>query len=436
MRVAPVIFTLLLVCSAAAGAGVDPTLQDDGAEATTRTPTAPPTTVGDAVGTANATNATGQNRVLSIPRGNVSNARIDEARLDAGIAVDIEANTAAERMETIALRQRVEAAETNGERQRRILDGMNELEKGVVTLRTNQRTAIAAYAAGNIDARTLYVRLARIQTKSDALERRLDVLSELAKETEGNTIDGGRIAALRLQLREFDGPVRERASEAIRGDAPPTRVYAAASQDSVVLTTVVDGEYVREVYRGDLRSLSGSTVPYELQENVTSRSYPEIWAASDGLEGTDSGGTAVVTIPYPGGHLTAFIDGGSERVFKEYQRIRLQNVSTGETRERTIDLTLRVNRTYAGGPLRVQVLDPDTGEPVDAAVRIATNGEGSVRIGTTGEDGVLWTVAPRGNFVVTAIDENSDDLSTIELSSGDPLTVAEAYERNESDGES
>ncbi|QLG29302.1 hypothetical protein HUG10_17975 [Halorarum halophilum] len=433
MRVAPVVLALLLVCSAVAGAGVAPTLQDDGADAETTPPT-DSRTVGVTAVTANATNVSGQHRILSLPESNVSNARIDEARLDAGVAVDVDAGVAAERMETIALRQRVEAAETNDERQRRILDGMNELEKRAVTLRSNQRTAISAYAAGNIDARTLYVRLARVQAEADALEHRLEVLTALAEDTEGTTIDGGRTAALKLQLREFDGPVRQRASGAIRGNEPPTRVYAAASRNSIVLTTVIDGEYVREVYRGDLRSLSSSTIPYNLQENITSRSYPEIWAESGSLDSTDSGGTAVIDVPFAAGHLTAFIDGGSERVFKEHQRIHLANVSTGEVRERTIDLTLRVNRTYAGGPLRIEVLDPDTDEPVDAAIRIATNGQGSTRIGATGDDGVLWTVAPRGNFVVTAIDEDSDDLSTIELSSGTPLTVEDAYQPNASDG--
>lgn len=427
MRIAPVILALLLVCSAVAGAGVAPTLQDDGVDAETTPPTDPRTVDATTV-TANATNVSGQHRVLSLPDSNVSNARIGEARLDAGVAVDIEADASAERMETIALRQRVEAAETNDERQRRILDGMNELEKQVVTLRTDQRTAISAYAAGNIDAQTLYVRLAQIQVQAETLEHRLDVLTRLAAETEGTTIDGNRVEPLRYDIRSFTGPVREHAAKALRGDVPPTRVYAAATERSIVLTAIVDGEYVREVYRGDLRTNSGTADV--VAQNVTSRSYPEIWEAQTTTEGLGSGPTFVYEIPYPGGRLTAFIDGGSERVFKEYQRIRLENVSTGEARTRTIDLTLRVNRTYAGGPLRIEVLDPDTNEPVDAAIRIATNGQGSTRIGATGDDGVLWTVAPRGSFVVTAIDESSDDLSTIELSSGAPLTVEDAYQPN------
>lgn len=428
MRVAPVILALLLVCSAVAGAGVTPTLRGDGMDAETTPPADPRTADANAV-TANATNVSGQIRVLSLPDSNVSNARIDEARLDAGVAVDIEADASAERMETIALRQRVEAAETNDERQRRILDGMNELEKQVVTLRTDQRTAISAYASGNIDARMLYVRLAQIQTQAETLEHRLDVLTRLAAETEGTTIDGNRVEPLRYDIRSFTGPVREHAAKALRGDVPPTRVFAAATERSIVLTAIIDGEYVREVYRGDLRTNSGGSADV-IAQNVTSRSYPEIWEAQTNTEGLGSGPTFVYDIPYPGGRLTAFIDGGSERVFKEYQRIRLENVSTGEARTRTIDLTLRVNRTYAGGPLRIEVLDPDTNEPVDAAIRIATNGQGSTRIGMTEDDGVLWTVAPRGSFVVTAIDESSDDLSTIELSSGAPLTVEDAYQPN------
>ena len=432
MRAVPVVLALLLLCSAASTGGVTAARFDGTSAASTPSATAP--SIGAAVASATAVNATNGSvghRVLSIPRANLSNANVGEARLDAGVAVSLGANASAERMETIALRQHIRAAESNDERQRRILDGMNELEKRVVTLRTMHRTAIAQFAAGTIDARELYVRLARIKAESDALERRLAVLSRLAGETNGNTLTGGRAAALELQLRSFDGPVRSRALAAIRGDAPPTRVYAAASAQSVVLATVVDGEYVREVYRGDLRSLRGNSITRDHAMNVTARSYPEIWAVHDGqLSATTAGGTGIVTVPYPGGSLTTFVDGGSDHVFKEYQRVQLENVTTGEVRSRTIDLTLRVNRTYAGGPLRIEVVDPETGEPVNASVKIAIDGQGSVGVGMTGEDGVVWTVAPRGTFVVTALDEDSDDLSTLELSSYEPVSVRETYAPN------
>ncbi|WP_313691534.1 DUF7096 domain-containing protein [Halorarum halobium] len=430
MRTAPVVLTLLLVCAAAAGAAG--TGGPGAVEATTPTAEqAPPEPVPTAVtAVANGTDVTNRTHVLSIPSENVTNARIDEARIDAGLAVGVEVNTSAERMETIALRQRITAAETNDERQRRVLDGMNELEKRVVTLRTEHRTAIEGYASGELGTRELLAELARIKAESDALERRLAVLEELASETEGSTLDSDRIPALAFQLRAFDGPVRDRALQASSGEAPPTRIYVAASEDGVVLSTVIDGQYVREVYRGDLRSLQSGTVA--MAENVTARSYPAIWAASTNPSGTGSGSTHIVDVPYATGNLTAFVDGGSERVFKEYQRIRLANVTGGEVRERTIDLTVRVNRTYAGGPLRIEVLDPGTGDPIDASVRIAAGNEGSVDVGTTGEDGVLWTVAPRGTFVVTAIQEGSNDLSTVEITSTEPVSVAEAYGSNDS----
>ncbi|QLG63546.1 DUF7096 domain-containing protein [Halorarum salinum] len=437
MRAAPALAALLLVCAAVAGAGAAggpdalPTTEpgEPGAVADERASDVDHPAPNAARPAANAANVSGANRVLGLPNGSASSADIDQVRLDAGVAVGIDVNVSAERMETIALRQHVTAAETTDERQRRILDGMNELEKRVVTLRTEQRIAISAYAAGEIDARTLYVRLASVQVEAEALERRLDTLDQLADGTEDGILEGSRVEALRYDLRTFGGPVRERATLAIRGDAPPTRVYAAASGESVVLTTVVEDEYVREVYRADLRPNGGGPAD-EIAQNVTARSYPEIWDVQTNANGQGSGPTFVFDVPFPGGRLTAFVDGGSERVFKEYQRIDLGNVSTGDVRERTIDLTIRVNRTYAGGPLRVEVVDPDSGEPVDAAVRIARSGEGSSEIGTTGADGVLWTVAPRGTFVVTAIDEHSEDLATIELTSGDPLTVEDAYAPN------
>jgi len=115
-----------------------------------------------------------------------------------------------------------------------------------------------------------------------------------------------------------------------------------------------------------------------------------------------------------------------ERVFMERQRVDLDAVSAGEATTRTLDLTLTVNRTFPGGPLRVAVIDPRTGDPVDAVVKIGREGGESVDVGTTGDDGTLWTVSPRGEFVVTAVEVGSTEVSTVSVTPTDPVTVDEA----------
>ncbi|MFC7136385.1 hypothetical protein ACFQRB_07220 [Halobaculum litoreum] len=111
----------------------------------------------------------------------------------------------------------------------------------------------------------------------------------------------------------------------------------------------------------------------------------------------------------------------------EHQRVRLAGIETGPSVTRTLDLTLRVNRTFPGGPLRVEVVDPRTGEPVDAVVKIQPDDGASTEVGSTGADGVLWTVSPQTGFVVTVVEVGSTDVSFRGVDPVEPTTVADTF---------
>ena len=373
--------------------------------------------------------------MLSLNDSAAVTADVDAVTIDAGTAVGFGADASAARIETVAVRERVENASTSEERQIRILDGLNEIDKQAITLRSRQETAIAAYAAGEITAEELLVELARIRASAAVLESRVELLADLAAETEGFTLDDGRVFPLLYDLRTFDGPVRERTVRALDGDrTATTRVYVAATESGVVLSTVADDRYVRETFRADRHDRGGAGIDEGTAQNVTRRSYPEVYDAAGGtVSGQGSGGTFLFDLTYPNGTLTAFVGGGTERVFMEHQRVDLAGVSPGPAVSRTLDLTLRVNRTFPGGPLRVAVVDPATGEPVDAVVKLGREGGESVEAGTTGGDGVLWTVSPRGEFVVTVVEVGSTDVSTVGVTPTEPVTVEEAYAGNGSD---
>ncbi|WP_284012083.1 DUF7096 domain-containing protein [Halobaculum litoreum] len=374
-------------------------------------------------------NATGTLRVLGLNGSEDVTAEVDVVPIDAGMATDFGANASARRIETIALRDRIEGANTSDERQRRILDGLNEVEKDVITLHSERRTAIAAYSAGETTARQLLVTLAELRAEAVVLDDRAQLLGRLAEETPDFTLGDDRVTQLEFDLRTFDGPVRSRTAAALAGErGASTRVYVAATESGVTLATVTDGEYVRETFREDLRNRDQGGVDELAAQNVTVRSYPEISAAAEGGVATiGSGGTYISSLQYGNGSLTAFVDGGSERVFMEHQRVRLAGIETGPSVTRTLDLTLRVNRTFPGGPLRVEVVDPRTGEPVDAVVKIQPDDGASTEVGSTGADGVLWTVSPQTGFVVTVVEVGSTDVSFRGVDPVEPTTVADTF---------
>jgi len=430
MRTIPVFVAVLLVSAAVGGALAAP----DRGEPATATADGPstPAAIGPAAahGSTSATtvaaiNGTAPIRVLSLEENGSVTASIDVVTVDAGTATEFGANASAARIETIALRERITNASTSDERQIRILDGLNEVDKDAITLHSRHRGAIAAYHAGEISAKEFLVELARIRASAAVLEERVLMLERLAGETEDFTLDDSRVYPVVYDLRTFDGPVRSRTGAALDGEpGSSTRVYVAMTESGIVLSTVADGQFIREAFRGDLRQRDGTGIDEETAQNVTARSYPEVWAATGGsVAGQGSGGTFLFDLAYPNGTLTAFVGGGTERVFMEHQRVDLDAVSAGEATTRTLDLTLTVNRTFPGGPLRVAVTDPRTGDPVDAVVKIGREGGESMNVGTTGDDGTLWTVSPRGEFVVTAVEVGSTEVSTVSVTPTDPVTV-------------
>jgi hypothetical protein len=444
MRAIPV-FLALLLASAAIGGGAL-AVPDDRPQAVADAETAAPVSTSAANGstaaaTTAAINGSAPIRVLSLAGNGSVASDIDAVTVDAGTATVFGANASAARIETIALRERIANANDSDERQIRILDGLNEVDKDVVTLHSRHRSAIDAYHAGDLTAKAFLVELARIRASAQVLEKRLLMLDRLAEETDNFALDDSRVFPVVYDLRTFDGPVRSRTSAALSGEpSASTRVYVASTESGIVLATVADGQFVREAFRGDLRNRADTGVDEETAQNVTSRSYPEVWAATGGsVSGQGSGGTFLFDLAYPNGTLTAFVGGGSERVFMEHQRIDLAGSRTGEAVTRTLDLTLAVNRTFPGGPLRVAVTDPQTGESVNAVVKIGREGGESIDIGTTGDDGVLWTVSPRGEFVVTVVEVGSTDVATRSVTPVDPITVADAFdstgEANSTDGD-
>lgn len=298
------------------------------------------------------------------------------------------------------LDEQLSAAETS-EEQRQILNRYRyRIENRIISLQAEERDATQSFSNGTLSKSEYLRTLGQIDVAVAETRALIDAMQEHQSirnmDTEAGTLNG--------QLVTLDGPVRDRIGRAVQGEAPPAKVYVATADTGVVLSTIADGEYVREIVRTDRRDpgASNQMTVLEAQQAIVDK---HSWAYNNiGSSGIDAeyGATNVYQMwfDHSQGRLEAYYDGGTESVFKEVQRKQLvgeDSVPPGPgVVDSSDDLTLTVNRTYAGGPLRVRLTN-ETGAPLEGAISV--DGES---VGRTSEDGVLWTLGPAEQFRVGA----------------------------------
>lgn len=400
MRALPIAVALLAVTSVLTGAAAGP--------ASTAAPEATPAVAPDG-SDVRATAEPNQSIGVLAPRPGVPNrSTIHGESVNIGPGLELAANETSYRLSTLAAIERINSTRNSAERQRRILDELNAIEQRAIGLKDEQQRALSAYARGDVGARELLFDLARLDAEARALETRRERIAEWAKQTSDFSVDSGRLDSLERDLETYTGPVREHVAAVLRGEASQTRFYVSTTSDGVVLSAIVDGEYVRESYRGDLRDLSGSKLSPEEALNITEQAYVGIWDSRRDTEVVGSELSYLVRIAHGRGELSAFIASGNRMVFKEFQRRPLSTIEPSANRSQTRDgLTLTVDRSYAGGPMRIRLTETQSGEPVNANVTVGLEGSKSELVGQTDENGELWTLTPGGRLTVTAIRGNS-----------------------------
>lgn len=345
-----------------------------------------------------------ETRVLGISDGDVSRSEIRREHADIGPTLGTGVNATGAELKTAAIKRQLESTESPEDRQRQILAELSEIEQFEVTLNQKERAAVTAYSAGEIDAREFGIRLASIRMEAQLLRDRLDVIATQAADTPDFSV-GARINNLDFQLQTYDGPVRSHVSDVLGGEEPPVRIFVESGGNAVVLSMVQDREYVREAMVPDRqdRSTTG-TIDIEDAENITFSSYPEIAATRTGSDAVGSDGLFIVQVPHDSGELTAFVDGGSEQVFKEYQRLDAGStagpVRVGDVQE---GLNVTVDKSYPGGPVQVTVLDAEEGTPVVGATVTVGDAQESHVVGETDTNGQHWIVSSRSTFLLTIL---------------------------------
>lgn len=321
--------------------------------------------------------------------------------VDVAMAQAVQHDAATARLERYALEERFDNTGTTDARKRLLFESRTAVEIRIANLRDDERALRAAYAARDIDTETFVRRLVRIHARVSGLRAQLDAVQELADDIPEFSIRA-QVRLLDASLFGFEGPVRERALAAMRGDEAPFRLFVGVSEDGVAVSAIDDGRYVREVYRADNRdteTVSGLSIneAAALAQALYPDAYNSTTSIRTGIDGL-SGGLYRLEIELREGMITAFMDGATRTIFFEVQERRLDLLGPRPSVVGTAEGTrLVVNRSYAGGPLRIAVTDAATGEPIQATVVV----EGTPL--ETGVDGTRWALAPGGPFEVTAV---------------------------------
>ncbi|GGJ02482.1 hypothetical protein GCM10008995_10330 [Halobellus salinus] len=393
------------------------------------TPTQPAVTTPGAPAQANADPQTGAAElplnVLAIPSGASTRSSLELESVELGSGLAFESTTTGLRVSTGTALERIDSAESDERRQQLLLQEVSAIEQRVISLRARQRQVVDAYARAELPPRRLLYELAEIDAEARELEDRRERIQSVVESTPGFSIPSSRFGNIELELNTLTGPVRGHAAAVLTGEADSARFFVQTGPESVALGILRDGTYVREVYREPLRGGDNGEFTLADAVNVTEGAYPTIAAERlrDDTLGNPGSDSTRVTIEHRRGRLVAFVDSGSQRVFKEFQFRPLDQVMTPNSVSATRDgLELTAHRTYPGGPTRLRLNSTDDAEPVDAQITVGPPGGRSAVVGRTGGDGSLWTVAPTGTYQVTAIDGSS-----VVVLSVDPTRTPSVY---------
>lgn len=371
------------------------------------------------------TPATNTTAYLDIAPDALESAAYRRTTLDVSGTLALDTRGLSGRFTQLSADARFDATASTAARRGQLTAIAGRIERDIARLHERQSAAIRGYNNGSLPAREFVLELAAIDTAAGQLDSAVARVADRARSVPRFAIRGQPAANWennrRIELDTLEGPVRDRIGDAIRGRntrrtdgavpsgldrigptdrarVEPLRVYVETSSDGLVLATVAGGVYYREASLPGERNATGEGVEGigAVSDRVAER-YP--WASNNSgtteLSGDREAGLYQVSLYHRHGRLTTYLDRDSGRVFAEQQQKDLANVPTTPVTATRGGLRLAVNRTHPTGPLELSLTRD--GQPVDGHLTIDNQS-----LGPTGEDGRLWAVAPRGEFVITA----------------------------------
>ncbi|MFB6132887.1 MAG: hypothetical protein ABEJ44_05730 [Halanaeroarchaeum sp.] len=271
-------------------------------------------------------------------------------------------------------------------------------ERRADALAATERAARQATIRGELSPEAYLSTLGRLHAKASALEKTVEAIGSLDE----YGVASDRRAQILAQLSTLQGPIRADLAAAVRGEGPSGRTFLAVSRNGFTLSRIVDGQYWRETVRFDHRDHAIGRLDFDDAEAQFARAYP--WTSahkqriSMGALGAD---VYVVEYTHTHGTIDASLDASTGAIFREVQTKSLGKFPVEVRTWSTDGLTVGISATYPGGPLRVNVTNR-TGAP--AVAKVAING---TAVGSTGDDGLIWTISPVGPYPVTVTTANA-----------------------------
>ena len=349
---------------------------------------------------------------LTLPAGGVRRSSYNSTGIDIGTATEAWSTQLQHRHDALSFEEQFRQTEGNDARARLIADRLSTVEAKQQALDERQDRAVARYARGEISASAFLRTRLVVDAEANELLETTDRIATAPDTAPGYSLSESATARLRSvegELRTLTGPVGAQLQSAETADRT---YYIEAADDGYMLATVADGQYVRETRLDSARDAGQAdrflqtavndadpeTDRLDIADERAADLYSWLYERQrPSLTYYGTSGIYELTADHPNGELTAYLDGGTTEVFYEEQLRDLSDVQTTATR-RTVNGTLAVTvrQSTPTGPLLVSAANNETSATVDGTVTVDGR-----PVGTTGNDGVLWTVEPRGAYTVT-----------------------------------
>ena len=351
---------------------------------------------------------------LAIPASDVRSTTYNRSSIDVGVAVAAGSSDLRSDYATTTFERQFFQQDTETTRDRLVDETLTDIESKRTSLEQRNQVAIQQYASGALTATEFLRQRALIDAESRQLADRLERVRTAAGTAPGYSLSPNqrfRLENNRGVLKTYRGPISQQISAETAGAVEPNAVYVEASSEGYMLSTVSDGQYTRETYLGQDREQTAidqfaqTDDPLGAVNTRAENLYPWLYSEQyPSVQGYGRSAIYQIQADHSNGQLTAYLDGGTTNVFYETQHLELTTVDRSKVATSVNQsVRVRVQQSFESGPLLVTVSDNSTGSRSDATVRI--NGK---RIGTTGSDGALWTVEPRGEYTVTATTQDGD----------------------------
>ncbi|MFB6146629.1 MAG: hypothetical protein ABEJ08_02975 [Halobacteriaceae archaeon] len=315
------------------------------------------------------------------------------------VALHVQRSSGATAMTGYVIQERFTRVSSMDARRRILKQSLDELAAEAQRLTAEERQARRAVLSGDRSLAQYAATLGRLDARADQLWTALGRVENFSSRVQPSAPVLTRIYEVEGRLSPFRGSIREAfASRVTTGTPVDTRVHIWVAATGFAVAEKRFLRYHREAYRADNFDAAPAATSGRDGFRLLGELYPVLLSQSPSRR-IRSRGTAGYrfVLNYPGGRLVSQVDSSTRQVYGETWTVQLDSYRPGPAvRNSSGNVTLAVNRTFPGGPLRVRVTNA-TGRPLSA--RIAVNG---TPVGPTGADGTLWALSPAGRYSVTA----------------------------------